>query len=127
MLVAEIALLGVLFYGVYWLGTYDKSSVPTQQVPETGVRLSQKLHKFRSMGVDRQMFEDIIAELTRRGATGMPFFDGSKPDPEVAAELEMMLEQTPYVPRELNEPGEDRLVSKSTYALWLRGKEEDDG
>lgn len=127
MFVLEIALLGLVFYSVFLLGSRKKGDYAVHEVPVTGVRLSQKLHQYRTMGVDRSQFEDVIGELTRRGVQGIPFFDGSRPDQEVASELDMLLEQAPYVPRELNEPGEDRLISKSTFSMWLRPKEEDDG
>ena len=124
MLVLEAAILGLVFYGVYKLGTWTQPA--TQPEEETGVRLQQKLHFYRQHGVDKEQFEDVVEELVRRGATGIPFFDGHTPDPEIAARLSLMLENTPYVPRELNEPGEDRLISKSTFPIWLRPKDEEE-
>ena len=125
MIVAEVLILGLIFWAVYRLGT--KNEQEAQQVPETGVRLQQKLHKYRMSGVNKTQMEDIMAELVRRGRYDVPFFgDPAKPDPEVAAELELMLEQTPYVPTELNEPGEDRLISKSTFSAWARPREIDE-
>lgn len=124
MLIYEIAILGFIFYTVYKAGTWTQPK--TQPVEETGNRLGQKLMFYRQHGVDKLYFEDVINELVRRGASDIPYFDGKLPDPEVAARLSMMLEQTPYVPIDLNEPGEDRLISKSTYSMWPRSKEEDE-
>lgn len=123
MFAGELLLVALIFYSIYYVGTRDKP-IP-KEVPQTGVRLQQKLHKYRSSGVNKTQMEDIQAELARRGVAIIPFFDGQKPDPEVAAELEMLLEQTPYVPRDLQTPGEDRLVSKSTYSVWLRKREDE--
>jgi hypothetical protein len=123
MLVIELAFLGLVFYVCFKLGGGTKDK---QKLPETGVRLQQKLQKYRMMGVNKTQMEDIQEELVRRGCLSVPFFTGQKPDPEVAAELEMLLEQTPYVPRDLNAPGEDRTISKSTYSAWLRPKDEYD-
>lgn len=124
MIFAEVLLLGAIFWAVYRLGT--RNQAPVQPLPETGVRLQQKLHKYRMHGVNKVQMEDIMAELVRRGRADVPFFNQGKPDPEVAAELELMLEETPYVPRELNEPGEDRMVSKSTFSAWLAPRETDE-
>jgi hypothetical protein len=125
MFLIDVLIIGIIFYGVHYLGT--KNEEPTQPKQITGVRLQQLLHKYRTYGVDKIQMEDIQAELARRGRTDVPMFDGHKSDPEVAAELEMMLEQTPYVPRELAEAGEDRTVSKSTFSYWLRPEDEEAG
>lgn len=125
MFLSDVVIIGIIFYAVYMLDTQNQAK--TEPKPKLSIRLQQKLHQYRQNGVNKIQMEDIQLELLRRGVSSVPMFDGSKPDPEVAAELDVLLETTPYVPRDLQEPGEDRAVSKSTFSLWLRPEDEEAG
>jgi hypothetical protein len=126
MLWAEIVLFGFIFYCVYHFTDPNASMVKSAAPPRwKGPVLQQKLHKYRVQGVNRLICEDMMNELKRRGVPiyEIPQFDQGLPPEEVAAQLELMIEEVPYVPRDLQEPGEDKSIGRSTGELWPRPPE----
>jgi hypothetical protein len=77
-----------------------------------------------------RMYE-LTEELARRG---VPMADIPKVETtnmntmqEVAAKLESMITAVPWTPNDNNEPGEDRILAKSTQQIWPRPNDQQMG
>jgi hypothetical protein len=116
MFVLELAILGAVFYGVYKL--MMGKEVPVQDVPTTADRDAQLRRKYFFAGVDRALAMDIKQELARRGVTDFPDFgENGWTDAEVMAKLQLLLEQTEYIPRNNDEPEIDVNLMKNPFPV----------
>lgn len=130
--IADVVLYVLIFFGVYYISETPDTTMShedQQNVKKKSQQLKQKLHKYRTEGVNMDNMEDIYMELVRRGwnPDDIPIIDKCPSLEEWASRLDLMLQETPYRPRDLNEPGEDRTMAKSTLAVWARPREPDNG
>ena len=131
--IAETILYALLFMGVYKLtDTKQTNNMSTEDMDRDrnrGQQLKQKLHKYREQGVNMANLQEMYLELVRRGINpaDIPKIDAFTSLQEFAANIELQLQETPFKPRDLNEPGEDRTLAKSTFQTWARPLEPQNG
>ena len=127
----EIALCILIFY-IFAYKVKDtkeaKVEVKTKPKPQRTTKMCHYIHKYRTEGVNRLICEDIADELERRGLKhdSIPWFDKGMPPYEVAANLQVLLEEVPYVPTNLLKPGEDKVMAQTSMQIWPRKIERDD-
>lgn len=129
---ADILFFGVVFFIVYYLTDPMKKNHQRQGPAARSELLDQKLHQIRMRGIDADRMADIAGELARRGTPigdipRMPEHLTTANLCEMQAKLELMLQETPYRPRDKGTPGEDKTLSKSSFQVWPRSLEEDNG
>lgn len=128
---SEVLFIAVIFFATYWLTDPKKKGQQQADRRERGLAMEMQLHQLRVSGVNMDKIFEMAAELIRRGVPmeKIPTMNGSDMNSlyELQARLQLMIEETPYVHRELQEPGEDRTLAKSSFQLWPRGLEQDNG
>jgi hypothetical protein len=128
----DLLFFGVVFAVVYYLTDPTKKNFQKKETGSKSILLEQQLHAIRTRGIDSQRMADIAGELARRGVPvgdipRMPLNLTTSNLCELQAKLELLLQETPYLPRDKGEPGEDHTLSKSSFQVWPRSLEEDNG
>lgn len=126
---SEVVFLAVLFLATYYLTDPTVKNKQPQKRRERGIALEHHLHRLRVLGANVDTIYDIAGELVRRGVPvdKIPVLGPQTNLPELQAKLQLMLEETPYVHRDTQEPGEDHILAKSSWQLWPRKLEQQNG
>jgi hypothetical protein len=128
---SEVIWIAVIFVATYLVTDTQKKYQQQSGKREKGIALERHVHRLRLHGVDIDRCYDIAAELIRRGVPSdkIPHVEGKDADSyrEFQAKLELMLEEVSYVHRDTQVPGEDKTLAKSTWQLWARPLEEENG
>jgi hypothetical protein len=131
MLGIDILFAAVVFFGVYYITQKNNTQRKEVARADKSQRLEQLLTSYRTQGPNMKVMQDQTAELIRRGKAPDEIpqlgVNGVDSIQELAAELQLGMEDTPYVPRDLGEPGEDSTIANSGFQLWPRPLEEDAG
>lgn len=131
MEVSEVIFILLVFWVTYQVTNPKKRS--EQQLPDKkrSKVMETNLHRIRTQGIDVDRMYDIAGELIRRGVpvNSIPTLGSNGIDTreELQAYLEMMLQETPYVTRDNSTPGEDKALAKSTWQIWARPLEQQNG
>ena len=129
---ADILFFGVVFFIVYYLTDPTKKNHQKEKPQARSELLDHWLHQIRVRGIDADRMADIAGELARRGVPvgDIPMMPANLTTAnlcELQAKLELMLQETPYAPRDKGTPGEDKTLAKSSFQVWQRSLEEDNG
>jgi hypothetical protein len=128
---SEVAFIAAVFFITYWLADTRKKNQQQTMPREKSVALERILCDLRVHGVDINRCYELAGELIRRGvpASSIPTMNAgdTKSLYDLQAKLELMITEVPYAPRMVGEPGEDSTLAKSTWQLWPRPLEEQNG
>lgn len=130
--VVDAILCLVIVAGVYYASDTTPKQLSRQDYAKDKIRavqLKRKLLKYRTQGADNNILQDMYEEIVRRGVepSKIPKKSDYVTSAEWAANLELLFNQTPYVPRDLGMPTEDKAVGKSTQVTWARPPEQQNG
>lgn len=93
----------------------------------SGVATKESFIKFyREHGVDVTRYDEMRAELVRRGVPIPPEFSPNVEPATVMGELAYMVETVPYIRTTMQDPQPDFTVYSSKMEMWPRSVESDD-
>lgn len=127
---SEVAIILVLFGITYYMTDPLPKTKQQKGSREKGVELEYRLHQIRNSGANVDRIYEISAELIRRGVPldRIPRMGADTPSlAELQAKLELMIQEVPYVFRDLGVPTEDKSLAKSATQLWPRTLEQQNG
>jgi hypothetical protein len=127
----EVIFIVVVFGIIFWLTDPSKKGQQPAPDKQRGIAYEQKLHQLRLDGIDEDKMYEMAGELIRRGVSldKVPKIEGTDRAAlyDLQTRLELMLNETPYVPRDISEPTEDRTLAKSSWQVWPRPLEQQNG
>jgi hypothetical protein len=122
---ADVVLVIATFVLVFNWGTVKKAK--NVAAVTSGVATKESFVKFfREHGVDTTRYEEMRAELMRRGVPMPPEFCANVEPAEVMGELAYMIESVPYVRTTMQDPQPDFTTYSSKMEMWPRATETDD-
>lgn len=134
MVTTDLAFAAILFFGIYFVTSQnDTRRNGKEEVlrASRSRRLSQLLTQFRMQGPNMKVLQDQTMELIRRGvpAKAIPKLGANGVDSlqEMAAQLQLLIEETPWAPNDNAEPGEDLVAANTGFQIWPRTLEEEAG
>lgn len=119
--------IGVGIFIFIMVLTWDKDKKNATEDNKTSARFFSWKQQSRTLGVDRKRAEEIRNELMRRGVEKPPVMpEDNASAATVFAELMVMLENTPYTPRDTIKVGLDKSVNALHPPIWPRAPDPDD-